>query len=77
MVVILAMSFKTVWLQGDQKFSASSALAADPALAGGLPNYTHLYVLNGYVNTEGVYMDWDSELLSSETSSKTLKMINW
>ena len=68
MVVILAMSFKTVRLQGDQKFSASSALATDPALAAGLPNYTHRYVLNGYVNTEGVYMDWDSELLSSELS---------
>ena len=59
MVVVLVMSFKTVRLKGDQKFSASSALAADPALPAELPNYTHRYVLKGYVNTEGVYMDWD------------------
>ena len=57
------MSFKTVQLKGDQKFSASPALAADPAE---LPNYTHRYVSKGYVNTEGIYMDWDSELSSSE-----------
>ena len=55
-------------LKGDQKFFASPALAADPALAAVLPNCTRPYVLNGYVNTEGVYIDWDWELLSSEIS---------
>ena len=76
MVVVLAMSFKTVRLKEDQKFSASPALAADPALAAELPNYTHLYVLKGYANTMSRWIGIRS-FYQVKFLWKTLEMINW